>query len=331
MFGVVAGGLAYLTAAGDPYPRDFGQVWFAARALLHGQDPYLLIGPGRVFAWPWPFYYPLPAAVAAIPLAPFSQSVAAGLFTASGGAAFTWALTEHGYWPLVAWVNGCTLFAVQNAQWSPLLAGAVVLSPLSIILAAKPNIGLAIFAARPSWWAIIGGVVLITIAFAVQPAWPWDWVAALRSTHVDPGMAFHSKAPVVLPGGVFVLLGLLRWRRPEARLLVALACVPQTMTFYEAVPLFLIPRGRRESVLLMVLSNAVYYYAQAHGPWPDKPSTYEAKGRLMLYAIYLPALVMVLRRPNEGTLPAWLERRLRRQSSRHHANREAADAPQHTL
>ena len=45
------------------------QIWFAARALFAGQDPYVVIGPGRVFSFPWPFYYPLTAAVLGLPLA----------------------------------------------------------------------------------------------------------------------------------------------------------------------------------------------------------------------------------------------------------------------
>jgi hypothetical protein len=55
-------------------------------------------------------------------------------------------------------------------------------------------------------------------------------------------------------GGFVALLGLFRWRRPEARLLVALACVPQTMLLYEALPPFLIPRTIGEVVVLLVAS-----------------------------------------------------------------------------
>lgn len=297
--GLLAGAFAYATAVSNSYPRDLGQVWYAARVLWAGGNPYDLIGPGSVFEWPWPLYYPLPAAVAVTPLTVLSQPMAAGVFMAIGGALFSWALTEHGYWPLVAWSSACTLFAVQNAQWSPLLASALVLPPVGLIFAAKPNIGLALFAARPSWWPIAGGLILCAIAFAVQPRWPWDWIASLRSTNVAPAMAFHSKGPITLPGGFLVLFGLLRWRRPEARLLVALACVPQTMTFYEAVPLFLIPRTRNEAIVLTLLSGVIYAVAD-HMVFPDKVATYEAKGRLMLYAMYLPCLAMVLRRPNEG-------------------------------
>ncbi|PYP80139.1 MAG: hypothetical protein DMD35_05120, partial [Gemmatimonadetes bacterium] len=35
-----------------------------------------------------------------------------------------------------------------------------------------------------------------------------------------------------------------------------------------------------------------------------------AGGALSVWFVYLPCMVMVVRRPNEGTLPAWLEHRI---------------------
>jgi hypothetical protein len=39
--------------------KDFDQNWVAARALVEGQNPYELIGPGRALPFPWPTAYPL--------------------------------------------------------------------------------------------------------------------------------------------------------------------------------------------------------------------------------------------------------------------------------
>ena len=73
----------------EPTPRDFAQVWFAARSILHSVNPYHAVGPGRAFDWPFPLLYPLPAAVIAIPLAPLSQNAATVVFMAvSPSAAF---------------------------------------------------------------------------------------------------------------------------------------------------------------------------------------------------------------------------------------------------
>jgi hypothetical protein len=46
-----------------------------------------------------------------------------------------------------------------------------------------------------------------------------------------------------------------KWRRPEARLLAALACIPQTPVLYEVVPLFLLVRTFREAAVLVVLTG----------------------------------------------------------------------------
>ena len=75
--------------------RDFAQVRYAARAVLAGVDPYTVIGPGRPFAWDWPLYYPLPAALVALPLAPFAEPLAMSLFVAIGFGLFAWALTAR--------------------------------------------------------------------------------------------------------------------------------------------------------------------------------------------------------------------------------------------
>jgi hypothetical protein len=108
---------------------------------------------------------------------------------------------------------------------------------LGFLFVAKPTIGAAMFAARPSWWPIVGAVILCAIAFIVQPTWVMDWRdAVVRTRH-----KWLFVAPITYPGGVIVLLALLRWRRPEARLIAALASVPQTTALYEGVPLFLVP------------------------------------------------------------------------------------------
>jgi hypothetical protein len=86
----------------EPTPRDFEQVWFAARSLLGGAYPCSQIGPGMAFDWPFPLVYPLPAAVIALPLAPFPAHTATVIFSAITGVAFAWALMEYGYGPSFA-------------------------------------------------------------------------------------------------------------------------------------------------------------------------------------------------------------------------------------
>ena len=289
--------------------QDFGQLWFAGRALLKGQNPYDVIGVGKPFEWFWPWYYPLPAAFVGMVFAPFSEQAAIGLFSGLSATAFAWALTEQGFAPLLAFLSTCTWLALARGQGAPLLASALVLTPLSVLLVAKPTIGAAIFVARPSWWAVGGGLALLLAAFLVQPHWPADWIAALNSPAVAPGFRAPHRPPISFPGGLLVLAALCRWRRVEARLLIAMACVPQTTMPHEVVPLFLVARGWIESGLLLALSQAMIAWV-VHFHAPTLAEGISAYGPAFVWFMYLPCLVMVLRRPNEGTVPKWIERRI---------------------
>jgi hypothetical protein len=307
--GLVAAFRTFRIAGMNPVPRDVGQVWFAARALLEGKDPYALIGPGLAFEWPAPLFYPLPAAVALVPLAPFSVQWASTLFMLVGATCLAWALMQNGYGPLFGCCSSCVVFAAELAQWSPLLAAGFVVAPLSLLWVAKPSIGLALSVGRPTRWPGMGVVVLGGVAFLAQPHWFGAWRHALASTSRVRGVGFPYIAPVVMPGGFLALLALLRWRRPEARLVAALACVPQTMLLYEAVPLFLVPRTLRETELLVLLSYvALGFMPHTSAFAPD----IDASGRWIVIFLYIPATLMVLRRPNEGSIPAWIESRVER-------------------
>jgi hypothetical protein len=310
LLGGLAGGVTLQKVLRIPYSTDFGQIWFASRAILKGANPYALIGAGLPYEWPWPCLYPLPAAIIAVPFAPFSRAVATVLFSFLAGAAFAWALMEHGYGPLFGFFGGALHYAAETAQWSPLLAAALVVPPLSFLLIAKPTIGAAIFAARPSWWAIGGAVILFLAAYIIQPGWMHEWMLAIQR---NSGLWLPHRPyqiPALAPGGFLALLVLLRWRRPEARLVAALACIPQSPLLYETVPLFLIPRSFWQAATLLILSYAQPAALTLLMPHPPSQADYmDFGGRLIAWLLYLPASVMVLTRPNEGGLPTWIERR----------------------
>ena len=178
---------------GKTYPADFEQVWFAARALLKGHDPYALIGPGRAFPFDFQFHYPLTAAVVAIPVTPFSADLACGVFLGLGFAALAWALMQHGHPPLIGLMSAAAGSAIDSTQWSPILAAAIAIPPLGVLFVAKPTIGLAMFAViyfihrpyyrnmdmmdikAPSGWvpgivAIISGIAILTaLSYLLAP------------------------------------------------------------------------------------------------------------------------------------------------------------------
>ncbi|HEX6574970.1 MAG TPA: hypothetical protein VF042_08345, partial [Gemmatimonadaceae bacterium] len=59
---------------------DFGMVWYGARALMAGMDPYSQIGPGKAFDYEWSLIYPVPALVLVSPLSWMSEQYATAVF-----------------------------------------------------------------------------------------------------------------------------------------------------------------------------------------------------------------------------------------------------------
>lgn len=284
---------------------DIEQALFGARAMLAGHDPYRLVGPGRAFDWPWPLYYPGTALAALIPLAWLPRAVARLLFVGFSAGALGYALSARGRAQLPAFVSSAFLVAAGAAQWSPLLTAGSVTPALAWLLAAKPNVAAALLFGsnrRGVWVAALGGALgLVAVSLVLLPNWPREWLAILRTV---PGMTF----PIAHRGGPLLLLALLRWRRPEARLLLGLALVPQNMVIYETVPLFLIPRTFRESLMLALLSTLALAFTFAFVPLtPHSMVENYYQGDVLVALLYLPALIMILRRRNEGDLPTWLE------------------------
>jgi hypothetical protein len=306
--GLLSGFRAFLWVSGEAKARDFDQVWFAARALFAGRNPYVEIGPGLHFDWPAPLYYPLTAAVAVSPLAALERSVAATLFAAIASTAFVWAATRRSLAPAVVITSASAALAAETVQWSPLLGAAFGVPWLGALLSAKPTIGFAVWCARPTRAAFIGALVLGGIALIAIPSWPADWLLALRHTSLATADGTPYFAPIRSAGGAFALLALLRWRRPEARLLLALACVPQTPLLYETVPLFLIPLSLVEGGVLWLGSWLAALWLAAAGPFGTDAARFRVSLDAIGWLLYFPSVVMVLRRPNDGPVPDWLAR-----------------------
>ncbi len=287
---------------------DLAIQWFCARVLWAGGDPYLAAGPGRAFAWPAPLVYPATALVALGPLAALPLRVAECAFVAVGSATLAYVVTRRAWAPLCVFLGAPFMVAVTTVQWSPLLAAAALVPGLAWLAAVKPTIGLAIAAYRPSrrWLgiAVAGGLLLAGIALAREPAWPQGWLRALgerpaASVGVARGIGALYAAPVTLPGGIVVLLALLRWRRPEARLLAAMACVPHIMTGYELVPLLaLVPATLAEGLLVAAASWVARYGFAMGQPYPDLDAAYRAAGTWGLWCVLVPLTLLVLARPN---------------------------------
>jgi hypothetical protein len=287
--GVLAGVAAFAAYRLPPLTTsDLDQVLEGARTLLRGQDPYGSSERARFF---FPQLYPLTALLLLVPLAPLTTELARVAWAAAGGTALALAARHYRRGLPAALLSASFLNAVILGQWSPFLTASAVLPLLGLTWAAKPSIGAAVFLAFPSRRGVVAAVLLLTLSLVVYPTWPWHWWSALFQG--------PQAIPILRPGGFLLLLGLLRWRAPEARLLVALGCVPQTIGLYDTLPLFLIPRTRMEGYALAVLS-----YLAAFGQellYPRTPSMSLAQNLaerwpVLLGCLYLPALFLVLRR-----------------------------------
>jgi hypothetical protein len=282
---------------------DFNQLWYGARALLQGGSPYAAVGPGRTFDWPFPLFYPLPAVLVAVPFTVLSPAGASMLFSAIAAALLAWVFTRGAPYRLAALLSFSFYYAAAISQWSPLLIASVLIPSLGFLLVVQPTIGMALWLYKPHWQAVAGGALLLVVSLVVRPEWPLEWMQTF-------GAGAHIKAPVTTLGGPLVFLALLRWRRPEARLLVALACVPHTTLLYETLPLFLVPESWRQSILLVALNWIAQILVITFQPYDSLADRARMSASLSMALLYLPCLIMILRRPNEGVIPAWIEKRV---------------------
>jgi hypothetical protein len=289
----LAGGLLvwyYYTRYAPGIWSDFDQVWIGSRALLRGQDPYVEVPK----AFPGPLFYPLPALVVALPFAPWPILAARILFGAVTAALITWAILRHHAhaWPLL--ISAPLLYGIARGQWAPLLVAGALLPALSGVMAAKPSIGLAIFAYRPAITAMLGAALLGVISFIGQPSWFVTWLSTAQG-------APHIVIPALMPGGFILLTAFARWRRSDARLLAVLACMPQTPAPYDLFVMALVPSTLRKSLIMGLSWNVLYLVTLAthsstpstvadvqHGRWPL------SFWPIFLVLGYYPALLAVL-------------------------------------
>jgi hypothetical protein len=283
---------------------DFDQIWIAARTVLQHRDPYLAVARG----FPMPFYYPLPAAIAALPFALLPMQWAGPVFIGIGFALLSYGLLGRGAWTLASLLSLPAWHAAVICQWSPILTAAAVLPWLGWLAAAKPSTGAittgAYFSRRRFGFNLLVGAALIGVSFAVWPGWLREWLDALRGTQ-------HFVPLILRPGGALLLLSLLCWRVPEARLLALSAVIPQTGAPYDALVLALVPHRRVEALAFGLLSFVAMPFLITPSRSGDGFVRAVAHNQTVyLIALYLPALGLVLwRRYRVGLWKRGLEAR----------------------
>ena len=305
---VAAWGFAALKIrAAGPYfiAGDFTWHWRAADALLRGYSPYKVINTMPVYPFSGGYPYFLSTAAVMVPFGLLAPQVAMPVFSGLSAGVLSFALTRDGFWRLPVLVSLPVVWSTTTGQLTPLITAAMLVPALGWLAPLKFTIGAAGAAYNLSARYALLAVGIVVLSVLVWPWWPREWWAELSDV---PGRWYH--VPILVPGGIVFLLSIIRWRRPEARLLAVMACVPQTMLFYDQLPLALVARSYRQVLAFSIWSYAAPATAIAiYGSEPVERGLLFARNAPIIVALYyLPCLVIVLRRPNEGRVPGWLER-----------------------
>jgi hypothetical protein len=279
--GLVGASIAWIVMR-DPARGDFAYWYTAAQALVRGSSPYAVIPASDPSRFGSPLFYPLPAVLLTVPFTPLRYTAAAMSFVFLSSAVLAYGVARTGSHRLF-------LFAV-------VITAAAVVPALGFLIFVKPNVGLATFLYRPTPWMIVGSALFFALSLLAWPSWPGEWLAGL-------GAVQDRMIPIATPVGPLLLLAALRWRRIEARLLLGYACIPQAPWFYDQVILFLIPATALETMNYAVITQIALaawlvlgLVRMDHGTW------------LLAAVLYLPPLVMILRRPNVESVPRSLHR-----------------------
>lgn len=294
LIGCVGATISMIKIAQVGHTSDFAVFWLAGRAVLSGESPYAAVHPG---IRPWidsGFLYPMPAALYVAPLALLPEPIAAIVFAGVGAGALAFALSRESFDRLPILMSLPMLLCLTSIQWAPLIAAATLLPVIGGLVVCKPTIGAAGFVAKGTWRHVIGGLVLLVLSLILHPQWPVEWWRAL-STAI-PG---SKVIPATVLGGPLLLLAAIRWRQPEARLLLALSVVPQTVLFCDQLMLGLVVRTRREALLAGLWSYAVPVgaYLLWRGRMPaTEAGSFILLSRLIVWGYYFPMLALVLSR-----------------------------------
>ena len=134
--------------------------------------------------------------------------------------------------------------------------------------------------------------------------------------------------PVIHLGGVCILLVLLRWKRPEAWLVVLMAFMPASWAWYNTLILLAaVPKTYREAAMLSLVSSFGALLGINTLPGPDSPTSFPLWWSFQVAFAYLPAVILILTRPNIREAPPWAEpARARRASSSANSSVGLSDA-----
>jgi hypothetical protein len=283
---------------------DYLMIWRATHIVLDGGDPYRLMWWMNLPALHTPFNYPLPAIGMGLPFVRLQQQIAAITFVACSAGLLGFAITRRDFDRVPILLSVPYVFAAQLSQTSFLILALALLPAAAGLTVMKPNIGLALLAWRPRRWTVITGGLLLVGTILVSPQWPAEWLAFVRTSPTH-----HP--PITTGIGVVALLAVVKWRRPEARLLIAMTLIPHGLDFYDELPLWLVASSRREALLLTGASWIGWLMWLATSNGAGAPHLRDVAPWLVA-SLYVPCTWLILRRPNIGSVPGFVERAVER-------------------
>jgi hypothetical protein len=294
LVGTAAGLLSFfcLTQRGV-LASDFEWPLCAGRAVLAGQNPYVAsAAPIGTAPFDDFFFYPLPAALYAIPFAPLNDYVAGAAFfgLSSGLLCF---LSARGTWRhFPVFLSAPFFIASTVAQWGPLIMAASLLPWWGRILAvAKPNLGVIAFVFNPSRRSLVAMIGATILSLAILPVWPIWWIHTVLI-----GQGGRYAVPVMTFPGIFLALSLLLLESREGRTLAAASFVPRHRYWYDGLLLWLIPRTFTQGLALSVLSWVAYAgWKFTLAPGLSDVNSIAASWRWQITLMYLPLLALNLR------------------------------------
>ncbi len=291
LVGLAAGLLASVFLSPARVLADFTWPYRAAQYLRVGADPYYqmqFVDTVEVYPYDTPFFYPLPAALVALPLTFLPRVLVAPLFFGLSSAVLAFGLLRcNEYWRLLIFLSGPFFACAALVQWPPLMIAAALVPGFGWLLACKPTLGLAAWCYRPSRWSLLLMVVPFLVSFLVLPSWPLGWLSSSREQQHGIPILVSVFSPLLW------LAWLFRGSR-EGRLFLGMAFVPQLMFCYDQLALLLVPRTWRQLLVAVCLSWPLLgfgwgpvFFDHATGifnPWFDD---------YWLVAMYFPALAFL--------------------------------------
>jgi len=272
---------------------DFQFPLTAARAVLAGHNPYEVMQQQHdSYPFDSGFFYPLPAALVAIPFCWLDPYVAGALFFGLSSGLLAFGLSKEGWHRFPIFLSAPFYVSASVTQWGPLLIASVFLNwPAYAFLACKPTVGLVPFLFRPSRHGLLAATLITTASILILPSWPLWW---LHTILLQGGPRYV--VPLLMPGGFLLGLALLSWRAPQGRVLLATAVIPRHVFWYDSLFLWLIPENWKQTLGLSIASWIGYlgWLATLPAIPRDDFAEHVTSCPWQIAFLYLPALVLVL-------------------------------------